>query len=75
MVMKNKLQKHHKRKAFFIFRNFAFAFIGLLGVGLSIAIPTYISSLKESNIETKAAEEKPAEENNNQTESSELLSY
>ena len=72
--MKNKLHKHHKRKVFFIFRNFAFAFIGLLGIGLSIAIPTYISSLQESNIETKAAEEEVAENNNNELESSELLS-
>ena len=56
MVMKNKLQKHHKSKAFFIARNFSFALIGLVGVGLSIAIPTYISSLNESNITTKAKE-------------------
>ena len=61
MVMKNKLNKHHKRKSFFVFRNFAFAFIGLLGIGLSIAIPTYIISLKETNIETKATSEKEDE--------------
>ena len=57
MVMKNKLYKHHKHKAFFVFRNFAFAVLGLAGIGLSIAIPTYISTLKEQNIETKATSE------------------
>ena len=61
MVMKNKLQKHHKSKAFFIARNFSFTIIGLLGIGLSIAIPTYISSLKEANITTKATEKANAE--------------
>ena len=78
MVMKNKLYKHHKHKAFFVFRNFAFAFIGLLGIGLSIAIPTYISSLKEQNIQTKAAEEKqeenPESSNSDNLEDQELLS-
>ena len=63
MVMKNKLQKHHKRKAFFIFRNFSFAVIGLVGVGLAVVIPTYISSLNESNISAKATEEKQEETN------------
>lgn len=78
MVMKNKLQKHHKRKVFFIFRNFSFAVIGLLGVGLSIAIPTYISSLKESNISAKATSEKveenASEDSSEELEQSELLS-
>ena len=75
MVMKNKLYKHHKHKAFFVFRNFAFAFLSLVGVGLSIAIPTYISSLKESSIETKAVEEKSEETTQETANDNELLSY
>lgn len=73
--MKNKLYKHHKSKAFFVFRNFAFAFISVIGIGLTIAIPTYISSLKESSMETKAVEEKAQEETNEQNNDSDLLSY
>ena len=61
MVMKNKLYKHHKHKVFFVFRNFAFAIFGLAGIGLAIAIPTYITSLKEQNIQTKAASENEEE--------------
>lgn len=72
--MKNKLYKHHKRKVFFIFRNFTFAFVGLLGIGLSIAIPTYISSQQETTFKAKAAEKKPADENTNNVENEELLS-
>ena len=78
MVMKNKLNKHHKHKVFFVFRNFAFAFFGLVGIGLSIAIPTYITSLKEQNIATKAASENKEEEtesgDSEQFEVGELLS-
>ena len=57
MNMKNKLFKHHKSKAFFYVRNLSFVFAGLLGIGLSIAIPTYISSIKEQQIEAKAQTE------------------
>lgn len=78
MVMKNKLYKHHKHKAFFVFRNFAFAIFGLAGIGLSIAIPTYITSLKEQNIATKAAsendEQKTESRDSEQFEVKELLS-
>ena len=78
MVMKNKLDKHHKRKVFFIFRNFAFAVFGLAGIGLAIAIPTYITSLKEQNIATKAAseneEQKTESGDSEQFEVKELLS-
>ena len=63
MVMKNKLYKHHKKKAFFVFRNFAIGFVGLVVISLTIAIPTYISSLNESNITAKAAEEKQEKAN------------
>ena len=55
MVMKNKLYKHHKKKAFFVLRNFAFAFVGLAVVTLSFAIPTYISQQNETKIEAKTA--------------------
>ena len=78
MVMKNKLYKHHKHKVFFVFRNFAFAIFGLAGIGLSIAIPTYIISLKEQNIATKATSEKEEENTesgeDNEFETKELLS-
>ena len=78
MVMKNKLYKHHKHKVFFVFRNFAFAIFGLAGIGLSIAIPTYITSLKEQNIATKATSEKEEEKTesgeDNEFETKELLS-
>ena len=57
MNMKNKLFKHHKSKAFFYVRNLSFVFVGLLGIGLSIAIPTYISSIKEQQIAAKAQTE------------------
>ena len=57
MNMKNKLFKHHKSKAFFYVRNLSFVFAGLLGIGLSIAIPTYISSIKEQQIAAKAQTE------------------
>lgn len=57
MNMKNKLFKHHKSIAFFYVRNLSFVFAGLLGIGLSIAIPTYISSIKEQQIEAKAQTE------------------
>ena len=60
MNMKNKLVKHHKNKMLFYVRNFSFVFAGLLGVGLTIAIPTYISSIQESRISAKAESEKPA---------------
>lgn len=79
MVMKNKLQKHHKQKAFFVFRNFAFAFFGLMSVTLLVAIPTYISTLSDSNIETKATTEKEDKEVVESSEDNlveeELLSY
>ena len=62
MYMKNKLQKHHKSKAFFYVRNLSFVFIGLIGVGLSIAIPTYLSSIKEQQIAAKAQAEEVVED-------------
>ena len=50
MVMKNKLQKHHKSKKFFLARNFALSFMGLFTFSLAIIIPTYISSLNQSSL-------------------------
>ena len=64
MNMKNKLFKHHKSKAFFYVRNISFVFLGLVGIGLSIAIPTYISSIKEQQIAAKAQAEEEEKENN-----------
>lgn len=43
MQMKNKLQMHHKNKYAFIMRNFAIALGSILGIGMVISIPTYIS--------------------------------
>lgn len=70
MVMKNKLYKHHKKKMFFVFRNFAIGIFGVAAIVLAIAIPTYISSLNDSNITARAAEEKAEK----RQEKSELLS-
>lgn len=57
MMMKNKLYKHHKKKAVFVLRQFSLAFIGMFALGLAIGIPTYISSIQESQISTKAQDE------------------
>ena len=75
MSMKNKLYKHHKSKAFFYVRNISFVFIGLLGIGLSIAIPTYISSIKEQQISAKAQAEEIVEEEAEIPETENLLNY
>ena len=75
MSMKNKLYKHHKSKAFFYVRNISFVFIGLLGIGLSIAIPTYISSIKEQQISAKAQTEESVEEEAEIPETENLLNY
>ena len=79
MVMKNKLTKHHKSKLFFLVRNFSFAFIGLLGVGLTIGVPTYISSINETSVKAKAtsnkSEESKPETDSEQTEQDSLLEY
>lgn len=64
MTRKNKLYKHHKSKAFFIVRNFSFAFLALVGVGASVAIPTYISTINNTQISTKA-DSSEAQENDN----------
>ena len=61
MNMKNKLFKHHKSKAFFYVRNFSFVFAGLIGICLSISIPTYLSSIKEQQIATKAQADETTE--------------
>ena len=75
MSMKNKLYKHHKSKAFFYVRNISFVFIGLLGIGLSIAIPTYISSIKEQQISAKAQAEESVEEEAEIPETENLHNY
>ena len=61
MMMKNKLYKHHKHKAVFVLRQFSFAFIGLVGLGLAVTIPTYISSIQDNQISTKAQDEEKEE--------------
>lgn len=79
MVMKNKLYKHHKSKAVYVLRRFSFALFGLIATGLAIGIPTYISSLSENQIATKAEENKSEkvesqDQDNSNTEDS-LLAY
>ena len=73
--MKNKLYKHHKSKAFFYVRNFSFVFAGLLGIGLSIAIPTYISSIKEQQISAKAQADEKEKQENEKNKLFEILEY
>lgn len=75
MNMRNKLYKHHKSKAFFYVRNLSFVFAGLLGIGLSIAIPTYISSIKEQQIQTKAQAAEVEEEAPEEVEELELAHF
>ncbi len=79
MMMKNKLYKHHKRKAFFVIRQFSFAVIGIGAIGLGIGIPTYISSIQESQISAKAEasseENKASEFAHKKMLCSELLKY
>ena len=75
MNMKNKLYKHHKSKAFFYVRNFSFVFAGLLGIGLSIAIPTYISSIKEQQISAKAQADEKEKQENEKSKLFEILEY
>ena len=73
--MKNKFYKHHKSKVFFYVRNLSFVFAGLLGIGLSIAIPTYISSIKEQQIQTKAQAAEVEEEVPEEVEELELAHF
>ena len=76
MMMKNKLYKHHKSKSFFMIRNFSFAVVALLGVGLTIAIPTYIASINEQQTSTKAKAENDSNDKvEEKEETSSLLSY
>lgn len=79
MVMKNKLNKHHKQKSFFIIRNLAVMAFSLTGLFLAIAIPTYISTISTSNIETRAttseSKETEPEENIEEIEKINLQSY
>ena len=57
MVMKNKLNKHHKSKFYFIARNFAIAFSSCLALTLVVTLPTYISISAGGNIESQAVTE------------------
>ena len=75
MNMKNKLVKHHKNKMLFYVRNFSFVFAGLLGVGLTIAIPTYISSIKEQQISAKAQADEKEKQENEKSKLFEILEY
>ena len=79
MTMKNKLYKHHRNKALFVLRKFSFVLLGFVGMTSAIAIPTYISSIQESQISTKAQEkeenEEASENLDNIEEEEALLSY
>ena len=80
MTRKNKLYKHHKPKSYFYLKNFSFALIALVGVGVMVSVPTYIATHRAPEVTIKAESNEPKEnENNENTEASEdneeLLNY
>ena len=80
MVRKNKLYKHHKSKAFFYIRNFSAIFVGLVGVGVAVTVPTYIASIKTEQITIEAQFDDPEKEESEETteennDSEELLNH
>ena len=74
MTMKNKLYKHHKSVASYYLRRFSLSVLALFFVGGAAVIPTYISTISNQQISTKAetVEEEKVEENN-QTNESEIV--
>ncbi len=66
MTMKNKLYKHHKSKTAYYLRHFSLAFLGLFFVGSAVVVPTYISSIQNSQISAKAESENQLKEENNE---------
>ena len=79
MMMKNKLYKHHRNKALFLLRKFSFVLMGFVGAVLLVVIPTYISSIQDTQISTQAKTQETAqtglEENLEPNQGEELLSY
>ena len=80
MTRKNKLYKHHKSKSYFLIKDFSFALITLIGLGVGITVPTYIATQNAQEISTKAESEKAEKEENkddldNKEEEKELLHY
>ena len=80
MTRKNKLYKHHKPKSYFYLKNFSFALLAFIGVGVAITVPTYIASHKTPEVSIKAQSNESKENTNNETEESlvdsdELLNY
>ena len=57
MKMKNKLYKHHRSKASYLFKTASIFVLGLSAVVLAIAIPTYVSVRNSQNITVKAESE------------------
>ena len=74
MTQRNKLYKHHKSKAFFVIRNFSFVLFGFASLAAVVAVPTYISTIQEKQIEAKATSENDKKEVDSDLEESELLS-
>lgn len=72
MTRKNKLYKHHKSKSYFYIKDFSFAIAALIGIGTSIAVPTYIAANKTEDIALKA-DANLQEEVEENTEASELV--
>ena len=80
MVRKNKLYKHHKSKAFFYIRIFSAIFVGLVGIGVAVTVPTYIASIKTEQITIEAQYDDPEKEESEETteennDSEELLNH
>ena len=81
MVMKNKLQKHHKSKFVLLLREFS-VLVGSVTLFCSaIAIPTYISVNSGEKVATEASTQKEEEkvvkekEDNPSESEEELLEY
>ena len=80
MTRKNKLYKHHKPKSYFYLKNFSFALIALVGLGVMVSVPTYIATHRAPEVTIKAESNESKENANSDTEEvekeeEELLNY
>lgn len=80
MTRKNKLYKHHKSKSYFYIKNFSFALVALIGLGVAVSVPTYIASHKTEEVSLKADSSEAKENKNSESiealeDSQELLVY
>ena len=56
MEMKDKLYCHHKSKFSLVMKRFSLTCLGVISVLSAIAVPTYISTLKNDKVVTEASE-------------------